>query len=364
MGLLITRVEVEGFRNYESFVLEPAGELTLIVGPNAVGKTNLIEAVQLLTSTDSFRRPQWADLVSWGSDTARLSLTAEGDGRNLTIDASVSSAGRREYRVNGKVKRRVADVAGVLPSVLFTPDDLRLVKDSAERRRAALDALGIQLSSSYAQMKAEYERVLRQRNALLKEEGVRPEEMTPWNDRLIETGTRFGQARKRLFSRLAEAMAQAYEGIADDGPLETAYLHSWERDGVVVDEAEAPEQAMRRHLLMKQREEAARRSTLSGPHRDEMDFMLAGASARAFGSQGQQRTIALAWKIGEVAVVTAVSGQPPVLLLDDVMSELDERRRHALASFVGKAAQTIMTAANIGYFEEGLVARSKVVSLA
>lgn len=242
MGLLITRVEVEGFRNYESFVLEPAGELTLIVGPNAVGKTNLIEAVQLLTSTDSFRRPQWADLVSWGSDTARLSLTAEGDGRNLTIDASVSSAGRREYRVNGKVKRRVADVAGVLPSVLFTPDDLRLVKDSAERRRAALDALGIQLSSSYAQMKAEYERVLRQRNALLKEEGVRPEEMTPWNDRLIETGTRFGQARKRLFSRLAEAMAQAYEGIADDGPLETAYLHSWERDGVVVDEAEAPEQ--------------------------------------------------------------------------------------------------------------------------
>lgn len=357
-------MEVEGFRSYESFVLEPDGALTLIVGPNAVGKTNLVEALQLLTSADSFRRPQWADLVRWGSDTARLSLAAEGDGRSLTIDLSVSAAGRREYRVNGKARRRIGDVAGILPSVLFTPDDLSLVKDSAERRRAALDALGSQLSSSYAQMKIEYERVLKQRNALLKEEDAQAQEMAPWTDRLVEIGTRFGQARERLFGRLALAMTQAYEGIADDGPLETRYLHSWQRDGVVAAQGETPEQTMRRHLREKAREELARRSTLSGPHRDEVTFVLAGASARSFASQGQQRTIALAWKIGEVAVATTVSGQPPVLLLDDVMSELDERRRHALASFVGTAAQTIMTAANIGYFEEGLVARSKVVKLA
>lgn len=356
---------VDGFRSYGSFELEPHAELTLIVGPNAVGKTNLIEALQLLTSADSFRRPQWADLVRWGDDRALLSLTAEGEGRSLTIELSVSAAGRREYRVNGKSRRRVADVAGVMPSVLFTPDDLRLVKDSAERRRSALDTLGSQLSPSYSQIKAEYERVLKQRNALLREENVQEEEMEPWTDRLIETGIRFGQARERLFLRLAKAMAEAYQGIAEDGPLETEYLHSWERDGISTGPGHdgGANDLMRQHLARRRGEERARRSTLSGPHRDEVEFTLAGASARSFASQGQQRTIALAWKMGEVAVATEVSGQPPVLLLDDVMSELDEKRRHALATFVGTAAQTIMTAANIGYFEDRLVARSKVVHL-
>jgi DNA replication and repair protein RecF len=363
VGLLITRLGVEGYRSYDRFELRPDAQLTLVVGPNAVGKTNLIEAVQLLTAAESFRRPQWADLVRWGGERALLCLEAEGDGRHLAIELSISKAGRREYRINGKVRRRFADVIGILPSVLFTPDDLRLVKDSPERRRAALDALGGQLSPSYAQLRAEYERVLRQRNALLKEDAAKEAELAPWTERLVEMGARFTQARERLFGRLGVAMAEAYDGIADDGPLETRYVPSWKRDGLVLGETESIEDVMKRHLRSKRQDEKTRRTSLAGPHRDEIEFRLGGANARTFASQGQQRTIALAWKAGEVTVATSVSGQPPILLLDDVMSELDERRRHALASFVGTAAQTIMTTANIGYFEEGLVARSKVVYL-
>ena len=362
MSLVITRISLSDFRSYESFEIEPDARLTLLVGPNAVGKTNLIEAVQLLTSTESFRKPQWGEVVRWGAERSRLSLSAEGDGRRLDIDLAVSETGRREYRVNQKLRRRLVDVAGVLPCVVFTPDDLRLVKDSAEKRRSALDSLGSQLSPAYASTKIDYERVVRQRNALLREETTSRQQLAVWTEQLITVGTRFSEARRRLFARLSDALVTAHQGMTPDGPLEPRYTPSWERDGVVGDREETAV-SLEAHLKMKESEERARGTSLIGPHRDEITFLLQGRDARAYGSQGQQRTIALAWKLGEVMVITDVSGQPPILLLDDVMSELDESRRHALAHFVGTAAQTIVTTTNTGYFEEELLQRALVVRL-
>lgn len=328
-----------------------------------MGKTNLIEALQLLTAAESFRRPQWADVIKWDAGRTVLSLEASGEGRLLQIELTITESGRREYRVNGKLRRRLVDVVGVLPCVVFTPDDLRLVKDSAEKRRSALDSLGSQLSPAYSAVRSEYDKVVRQRNAVLREEAVDEDALTVLTEQLVDVGERFYDARTRLFERLKTSMVVAHKGVVEGGDgLEPHYTPSWERDGIG-ESGLGTRDLLLRALRAKEREERARSTSLVGPHRDDITFTIGGRDARAFASQGQQRTIALSWKLGEVMVVTDVSGQPPVLLLDDVMSELDEKRRHALTRFVGTTTQTFVTTTNLGYFELDLLERAMVVEL-
>lgn len=362
MGLVVSRVVVERFRNWDRFELEPHPSLTIIVGPNAVGKTSLIEAIELLTETVSFRRPAWPEVVKWGEAEARLTLEAEGEGRSLLTELTISSSGRRTYSINGKVRRRVSEVTGVVPCVTFTPDDLRLIKDSAEKRRNSLDSVGVQLSPTYARLKQEYEKLVRQRNALLKEPRIDEASMQSWSERLVELGSRFVTHRRRLFDRMAGPLEETYASLAGGERLKASYQPSWTRDGIGAPDDEASS-AIRNHLEVKAGEERSRRMTLAGPHRDEIRFEIEGREARAYASQGQQRTVALAWKLAEVGVITEIGSQPPVLLLDDVMSELDETRRHSLAAFVGSAAQTFVTTTNLGYFEKTLLERAKIVDL-
>lgn len=361
MTLTVTRVELADFRNYERFKLEPSPSLTLLVGPNAVGKTNLVEAVQILTTGESFRRPQWADVVRWGAEKAVLTMEAAAENRASDARMEITAAGKRVFSVNGKTRRKIAGTS-VIPCVVFTPEDLRLVKDSAERRRASLDGLGSQLSNAYASLKAEYERIVRQRNALLKADRLDEGQLESWTERLVETGAALFVHRQRLAQRVFVAMTEHYEGLADDGPLQTRYIASWERDGVG-DSGADPREALLAHLEQKRREERARGMTLAGPHRDEVVFEIAGRDARSFASQGQQRTVALSWKLAEVEVVSEIAGQRPLLLLDDVMSELDEERRRALAAVAGDSAQTIVTTTNLSYFDPEMLQRACVVNI-
>lgn len=361
MGLVVTRLTLRDFRSYSAFEIEPDSRLTVLVGHNAVGKTNAIEAIQLVTAGESFRRPQWAELVRWGAVEARVALHAEGEGRVLETELTVSADGRRVYRVNGKVRRRIAEVAGIIPCVTFTPDDLRMVKDSADKRRAAIDGVGDQLSPAYLTARMEYERVVRQRNALLKVPSGDEAVLEALTQRLVAHGASFSGHRKRLFHRIAEKMSDIYATLSPGEKLEATYVASWDRSGV--SGPGDPAEKMASELARRTSEERARGLTLVGPHRDEVVFTIGGREARAFGSQGQTRTIALAWKLAEVAVVTEIAGQPPLLLLDDVMSELDETRRHALASFVGAAAQTFVTTTNLGYFEEEMIRRARVIQI-
>jgi DNA replication and repair protein RecF len=341
--------------------MEPGPELTVISGSNATGKTNIIESLQLLTSADSFRKPAWKELVRWGQPQARIQMKAEGDGRALETVLTVGESGRRAYTVNGKSRPRIADVAGILPCVVFTPDDLRMVKDAAERRREAIDNVGDQLSPAYRSARIEYERILRHRNQLLRVDDLDREMLSLWTGRLIESGQAFTGHRSRLFIRLAEKMSEVYGILSGGEVLQAEYQRSWERDGLKMLSGE--DSPMEHALRLRERDEEARRTSLIGPHRDEVVFQINGREARSFASQGQQRTVALAWKLAEVQVITEIGGQPPILLLDDVMSELDESRRHALARFVGEATQTFITTTNLGYFEKSLVQRASLVEL-
>lgn len=362
MGLTATRISLRDFRNQQCFELEPNPSLTVLVGPNAVGKTSIIEAIEILTETISFRKPAWGETVRWGAEKAVLRLEAAGDGRELVTELEVTASGRRAFKVNGKPRKRIAEVAGILPCVTFTPDDLRLVKDSAEKRRSAIDAVGVQLSPSYSKIKQEYEKTVRHRNALLKEVFTDEETLGAWTHRMLELGSRLVTHRRRLFERMAVPLGETYRALSGGEDLVATYEPSWARDGVALDDAPA-EEALLLHLKEKDREERSRRTSLVGPHRDEIAFSIGSRDARTFASQGQQRTIALAWKLSEVSVITDIGAQAPILLLDDVMSELDESRRHALTDFVGSAAQTFVTTTNLGYFDPSLIERASVVEL-
>jgi DNA replication and repair protein RecF len=358
----ITRLELTDFRNYERFTLEPSETLTVLVGPNAAGKTNVIEAIQLVTAARSFRRPEFSDVLRWGMERARVSLRAEDGPRLLEVTLEIDAEGRRTYSANGEVRRRHSDVAGLLPSVVFTPDDLGMVKGPAERRRAAIDDLGEQLSSTYGSLRRDYGRAVRQRNTLLKD-GVFGAEMDVWDEQVASLGARLVLHRTGLLERLMEHAALRYAEMSDGETLSYSYA---DRCGLATCrtlESSEVASAIRAEMERRRGEERRRLVTLVGPHRDDIVLEVGGKDARSFASQGQQRTIALAWKLAEVAVVRDVLRREPVLLLDDVMSELDADRRAALSELVASQIQTVVTTTNTGYFTDDMLEKALVVRI-
>jgi DNA replication and repair protein RecF len=364
----ITVLRLVDFRNYSCFELLPSKDLTLLVGPNGVGKTNVIEAVSLVTRGESFRTTSWHDLVKWGAARARIAMTAEGNGAGKTDIVLEVAAGRRLYRVNDVIKRRVSDVAGNVPAVVFTPEDLTMVKGAADKRRTVLDSLGSQLSATYTSLRLEYDRITRQRNALLRAPETPEPELEPWTDRLVEVGARLRGQRTALMGRMRSEIQGVYAALTGGERLSLAYVIRDVESAAADETADTPTHdaiasQMRAALAQRAREERARGTSLVGPHRDDVLFVLEDRDARAFASQGQQRTIALAWKLAEVSLIEQTVAKTPVLLLDDVMSELDESRRRKLAVFVAQRTQTFVTTTNVGYFEPDFLSAAQVVEL-
>ena len=345
----ITRLELTDFRSYERFVIEPSAGLTVLVGPNAAGKTNVVEAIQLVTAARSFRRPEYSDLIRWGRQRARVEMRAEEGPRLLEVRLDVEEASGRTYTVNGQVRRRHSEVAGLLPSVVFTPDDLTMVKGPADRRRAAIDDLGEQLSPTYGSLRRDYGKVVRQRNVLLRE-GAPMADREAWDDQLLSLGSRLVVHRVGLLDRTMAHAVRRYSEMTGGEELGYTYADHCGLATCAALTAPEVEAAMRIELERRAHEERARGVSLIGPHRDDIVLTVSGRDARSFGSQGQQRTIALAWKLAEVEMVEEVLRRKPILLLDDVMSELDAERREALSEVVASEVQTVVTTTNTGYF--------------
>ena len=383
MGMRITDISLVDFRNYESFGLDDVGNLTIFIGRNGVGKTNLLEAIQLMTSANSFRHPRISQLVREGAERARVRMTATDGNRLLTTELSLES-GKRRYAVNGKAKI-AADVRGTLPAVIFTPDDLQLAKGSSSSKRSALDDMGSQLSRSYHVVLGDYEKTLRYKNRLLKEEAG-ADLIAAIDETLITCGSQLFCYRIALFGRLLPLMRNAYAGISSEGELfSAAYLPSWDYlAGVEIAEAgeggllvgsplglrdngsphrDRVRELMAENLLRHGPEELRRRRALVGPHNDKIAFFLSSRDASAFASQGQQRSIVLAWKLAEVELVRQTLSTDPVLLLDDVMSELDASRRDTLVHLASGDVQTFITATDLEGFNPAITDRARIVEL-
>ncbi len=381
MNLHITDISLSDFRNYERFALSDVGELTVFTGRNGVGKTNVLEAVQLLTSGVSFRHPQIGQLIREGATRARVEIEATDGNRHLATSLALEP-GKKRYSVNGKAKS-TADVRGTLPSVMFTPDDLQLAKKSSSVKRTALDELGSQLARNYHVVLGDYEKTLRYKNRLLKDEAP-ADLIAAIDETLVTCGSQLFCYRSALFSRVLPLVREFYQEISDGGEVFSAtYLPSWDHlagmeasatsEGLAgatlsLRENGAPDRDQVRDLLFENLQrygalEAQRHRSLVGPHNDKISFALARRDASAFASQGQQRSIVLAWKLAEVELVRQTLGTNPVLLLDDVLSELDATRREALVRFADDDIQTFITATDLDGFNPALLDRACVVAL-
>ena len=359
MGLVVERLRLSDWRCFDDREVRLAPGITVFLGPNAAGKTNTVEALQLLTAGSSFRRPRPADLVREGAAAARAEATLSGDGRVIDV-ACVVAEGRRSFERNGK-RVQAQDLPRSLMSVLFNPDDLLLVKGPASRRRDELDAFARQANKGYARVLGAYQRAVEQRNRLLREQAVDRALLDAWDASVALGGATVLEARLRLVARLAERMREAYGQIAGSEPISCAYVATLGEglEGLGRDELA---QLLADRLLAARDEDMRRQQTTVGPHRDDLRLEVAGRDARSFASQGQQRSVVLAWKVAEMAVAEEIVDEQPLLLLDDVMSELDERRRAALASFVGQGTQVVVTTTHLGYFDDGLLRGAEVVS--
>lgn len=366
MGLMIQRLKFVDFRNYPHLDLQDLGRLTVFVGPNATGKTNIIEGIQLLTAQTSFRKPSVIQLIRKGADFARIDAWVSDGSRDLQLTMQLQE-GKRKRLLNGKPKRS-ADLRAVIPSVAFTPDDLDLARSASAPRRDALDALGSQLSANHHRLCLDYDKAMRGKNRLLKEEA--PQALIESCDEvMVMVGAQLTCYRAALFSRLAKEMGEYYREISGGKErLEASYTPSWiEHDPSVVHN-EAPSkdearQALKRALSARRAEELARHRSVVGPHADHLDFFIDGSNAAFFGSQGQRRSLVLAFKLAETRLIEEMLDQKPVLLLDDVMGELDEDRRRALLSFASRDLQTFITATGLRYFDEKLMSQAQVYTL-
>ncbi len=332
-------------RNYVALDFAPQRGLNVLVGPNAQGKSNVLEAIGLLGTGKSFRTAREAEIVRAGMPSAALSgrvRVASGSLRLSCTLAIAASGLRKIYAVNGHGVR-YGSYLGRLRVVTFVPAHLGLVGGPPAARRSLINAALSQESPVYYGALSDYQKFLAQKNAVLRG-AVAPDEalLATYDERLIETGTALILARRAFVSALderARAIYREWVGAAE-GDLEIIYgadVHS------EVPTADAVAAAFAERLVARRSAEVARRSALVGPHRDDLLFRLGGVPLGPFGSQGQQRTAVLALKVAEYGVLEARAGEAPLLLLDDVLSELDPGRQRAFLNGVGSFEQAFVT---------------------
>ena len=338
----LRRLWLTDFRSYESAEVDVAPGLTAVVGDNGQGKTNLLEAVAYLATLSSFRGAPTEALVRQGATSAVIRADLARDDRELLLEAEIVPGGRSRVQINRQRVHRHRDLLGALRVSVFAPDDLALVKAGPAGRRRFLDDVLVALSPKNDEVRTEVDRVLRQRNALLKQAAGRLNtevELTldVWDDKLAAAGSMLGERRAALLDDLAPYLHTAYADLAGAPiPVEARYESAWwgSEGGLAAALAAAREEELRRRL------------TLVGPHRDEVGFSIDGLPARTHASQGEQRSLALALRLAAHRLVADATGTPPVLLLDDVFSELDPARCDALVThLLAGGAQTIVTTA-------------------
>lgn len=344
----VEQLQLFNFRNYADVLLDlPAGRI-LIVGPNGAGKTNLIEAVAVAALGRSPRAAVDTEVVRHRAEGCKIALVAQGSEGPVDVKLTVSPTGSKSIIVNGRPLRRRADLLGRLPLVTFFPDDLGLVKGAPEQRRRFLDLIAAQCEPRHIADVQVYERILRQRNRLLRDIRLGHGKkilLDTFDEQFAGAGAAVVHRRLRFMVRLQHASAPLQQAIGGEG-LSLSYILAG-RDSHQVDRTLEISSVLawaQQQLTLIRDDELKRGYSLWGPHRDDLSILLDGHSARFYGSQGQQRTIVLALKAGEIELLTNAHRETPLVILDDVLSELDERRVTALLQQLAGVEQVFVTA--------------------
>lgn len=345
--MYVEKLRLVDFRNYQQGMLEFSKGINVLYGPNAIGKTNILEAIYLLSTARSHRLASNAEMIRFGQDFARIDASFYSGERAYKGEIILFPNKKKTIRINKVPVQKASDMMGYLKTVLFCPEDLRLVKGSPKDRRRMMD-LGIcQLKQKYFHALVEYSKVLQQRNKLLKE-NPDSEMLWVWDEKLVQSGTDVIWYRSSYLERLSEACNTINREICGE-ELSVAYncgvaaLDYTDKAQI----AEAFTQQLKKHA---EREKKFRLS-LIGPHRDDFTIYVQQKEARLYASQGQQRTAALSLKMAELEMVKEICGESPVLLLDDVLSELDNKRQSYILEKI-RDIQVIITCTDAEKFQD------------
>ena len=371
--MYLQKIKLNYFRNYIEEDIEFDHSKIIILGENAQGKSNLLEAIQILSTLKSYRINKEQDLVYQNRYNAEINAYVEKKYTSHNLKIRIPAKGRKEIRVNGEKQARQLDFLGIVNTVLFSSLDLDLIRGTPEYRRNWVDNLLIQLEPVYAYIRSQYQHILRQRNALLKQfkkQGYGNGNPLPdfvklqlklWNDKLIETACRVMRRRKRAIQKLEPLARYWHEQISDhQEKLHIVYCPNiaYEKDDI-----EEIKQAIGKELEERSAQEIIMGSTLCGPHRDDIQFMINNVPVKNYGSQGQQRTLVLGLKLAELQLIEEIIGESPILLLDDVMAELDLKRQQHLLDSLGNRFQTIITTTHLNYFGDRLLNESQILEV-
>jgi len=367
----VTRLELTDFRSYGSVAIELAAGPVAFIGANGQGKTNLVEAIDYLATLDSHRVSSDTPLVRAGADRAIVRAQLQREDRSALLELEITPGKSNRARVNGNPLPRVRDLVGIARTVLFSPEDLALVKGDPSDRRRFLDHLIVMRTPRLAGAKADYDRVLKQRNTLLKTAGRRSNieisTLDIWDENLARVGGQLVAARLALLDALAPHATDAYRDVAAGAAADRQVVSLDYKPSVEgVQDLRDPDdiaKALLDEIGRRRREELERGISLVGPHRDDVLLSIGALPAKGYASHGESWSLALALRLAAFALLRE-EGDDPILILDDVFAELDSDRRSRLAARVATAEQVLVTAAVEGDVPPELVGQSFDVAAA
>ena len=339
--MIIQSLELENFRNYGTLSVHFDSGTNILYGDNAQGKTNILEAVYLSATTKSHKGSKDKDLINFGSEEAHIRTYVMKDGLENRVDMHLRKNKSKGIAINGQKIKKAADLLGLLNVVFFSPEDLSIIKNGPSERRRFVDMELCQLDSVYLHNLNHYNKIVNQRNRLLKDLYANPglrDTLFLWDSQLVSYGQKIIEQRNTFISQLNEIIYEIHLKLTGGKEkLEIVY----EPDVLAMDFEEKLQKCQERDIRLKQ--------TSAGPHRDDFSFAVGAVDIRKFGSQGQQRTAALSLKLAEIELVRKMTKDVPLLLLDDVLSELDSSRQNYLLNSIGDI-QTIITCTGLEEF--------------
>jgi DNA replication and repair protein RecF len=348
----IRKIELLNFRNYSNLTHGFSNNLNILYGDNAQGKTNIIESIYLCATGRSQRTARDNDLIKLGEDVFRVKIDVERKSDIREIEILYYKDGKKKIRINEIPAKRIADLIGNLNIVAFTPEDLLIIKEGPSERRRFLDISISQLKPAYFYDLQQYEKILNQRNVLLKELQYNKslqDTLEVWNRNLAGTGVRIMKERA-AFTDAMNSYSERKHAILTEGSEKLSIHYQPSIEMTEFKNLAFMEQVFLSKLDFVYKEEMARAITICGPHRDDLEIRINGENARIYGSQGQQRTAVLSMKLSEIEMIREIIEEYPVLLLDDVMSELDDKRKEFLFNSIADI-QTFITCTSKDFFE-------------
>ncbi len=339
--MIIKRLELADYRNYETLDLEFDQGTNILYGDNAQGKTNILEAIYLAATTKSHKGSKDKEIIGFGKEEAHIRTYLEKEGVCTRVDMHLRKAGSKGIAIDGQKIKKAAELLGLCNVVFFSPEDLSIIKNGPAERRRFVDMELCQLDSFYLYNLNHYNKIVNQRNKLLKDMYMNPElkdTLAIWDSQLVSFGSKIIERRKLFVNQLNEIIYEIHKKLS--GGKEELII-SYEPD-IAIEEFE-------KSLRYNQDRDIRMKQTSIGPHRDDFAFLNKDVDIRKYGSQGQQRTAALSLKLSEIELVKKIAKDTPILLLDDVLSELDSNRQNYLLNSIGDI-QTIITCTGLEEF--------------